>query len=117
MHPVENILFSYRITYRSGETLARITWQTQVQYYVLVKLNLLAYQMVESSQVMNYDELDVPEARFSYDLSPMAVVFEKKGKRWYEFLTSIAALIGGTFTVVGLISSFLGVLLKAGKKA
>ena len=79
--------------------------------------NLLAYQMVESSQIMNYDVLEVPEARFSYDLSPMAVVIEKKGKRWYEFITSIAALIGGTFTVVGLISSFLGIVLKAGKKA
>jgi hypothetical protein len=57
----------------------------------------------------------VPEGRFSYDLSPMAVVIKKKGKRWYEFITSICALIGGTFTVVGLLSSFLNVIFKAKK--
>jgi len=59
---------------------------------------------------------DIPEARFAYDLSPMAVVINRKGKRWYEFITSVCALIGGTFTVVGLLSSFLGVVFKSGKK-
>jgi hypothetical protein len=78
--------------------------------------SLLAYQIVESAQIMNYDEMDVPEARFAYDLSPMAAVISRKGKRWYEFVTSVCALIGGTFTVVGLISSFLNVVFKAGKK-
>ena len=75
----------------------------------------LAYQMVEMSQIMNYDESDVPEARFSYDLAPMAVVISKKGKHWYEFITSICALIGGTFTVVGLLSSILGIIFKPKK--
>ncbi len=78
--------------------------------------SLISYQMVESSQIMKYDAEDIPEARFTYDLSPMAVVVSKKGKKWYEFVTSMCALIGGTFTVVGLISSFLSVILKAGKK-
>jgi hypothetical protein len=45
----------------------------------------------------------------------MAVVIKKKGKRWYEFITSICAIIGGTFTVVGLLSSFLNVILKPKK--
>ena len=78
--------------------------------------SLISYQMVESSQIMKYDAEDIPEARFSYDLSPMAVVISKKSKKWYEFITSMCALIGGTFTVVGLVSSFLNVVLKAGKK-
>ena len=64
---------------------------------------------------MQYFEEDVPEARFSYDLSPMAVVITRKGKKWYEFITSICALIGGTFTVVGLISGFLSVIFKSKK--
>jgi Endoplasmic reticulum vesicle transporter len=45
----------------------------------------------------------------------MAVVIKRKGKRWYEFVTSICALIGGTFTVMGLLSSFLGVIFKPKK--
>jgi Endoplasmic reticulum vesicle transporter len=84
--------------------------------YVSSGMTALAYQMVESAQVMNYDTEEIPEARFAYDLSPMAVVITKKGKRWYEFITSVCALIGGTFTVVGLLSSFLGVVFKGGKK-
>lgn len=74
---------------------------------------ILAYQMVESSQMMKYEEDKVPEARFSYDLSPMSVVVSRKGKKWYEFVTSVCAIIGGTFTVVSLFNSFLGVLFKA----
>ena len=59
-----------------------------------------------------YNEEDVPEARFSYDLSPMAVLVKKKGKHWYEFVTSMCALIGGTFTVLGLLSNTLNVIFK-----
>jgi protein disulfide-isomerase-like protein len=76
---------------------------------------ILAYQMVASSQSMQYNEDEVPEARFSYDISPMAVDIETKGKKWYEFITSMCALIGGTFTVVGLLSNFLSVIFKEKK--
>jgi len=75
----------------------------------------LLYQMVQSSQNMMYEETEIPEARFSYDISPMAVVVTRKGKHWYEFITSMCALIGGTFTVVGLISGFLNVIFKPKK--
>ena len=34
---------------------------------------IVGYQMLSQSQVMHYNEIDVPEAKFSYDLSPMAV--------------------------------------------
>lgn len=57
----------------------------------------------------------MPQARFSYDLSPMSVTIIRKGKRFYEFITSMCALVGGTFTVVGLISSFLNAVLKPKK--
>jgi thiol-disulfide isomerase/thioredoxin len=73
---------------------------------------ILAYQMVESSQLMKYSEEDVPEARFSYDLSPMSVTVTRKGKRFYEFVTSLAAIIGGTYSVITLFNSFLGVIFK-----
>lgn len=77
--------------------------------------NVLVYQLVQSSQVMKYADDVVPEARFSYDLSPMSVTVTKKSKKFYEFVTSICAVIGGTFTVVGLISGFLSVVFKPKK--
>jgi len=76
---------------------------------------ILAYQMVQSSQMMQYQDGEIPDARFSYDLSPMAVAVEMKGKALYEFITSICALIGGTFTVVGLLSNFLNIVFKSKK--
>lgn len=77
--------------------------------------SIMTYQMVQSSQVMQYEDNEVPEARFSYDLSPMAVVVTRRGKHLYEFITSMCAIIGGTFTVVGLLNGFLHVLFKAKK--
>jgi hypothetical protein len=73
------------------------------------------YQLVAASQLMHFQEDDVPDARFSYDISPMAVGVVRKTKKWYEFMTSVCALIGGTFTVMGLFSGFLGTLFKAKK--
>jgi hypothetical protein len=72
----------------------------------------MVYQMLEASQVMAYGPDDVPEARFSFDLSPMAVVISKKSMALYEFVTHICALIGGTFTVVGLMSGALNLIFK-----
>ena len=76
---------------------------------------LTTYQFLEQSQVVFYDDVKVPEARFSYDLSPMSVVVEKKGRKWYDYLTSLCAIIGGTFTTLGLIDATLYKVLKPKK--
>jgi len=68
---------------------------------------MTTYQFLEQSQIVYYDETNVPEARFSYDLSPMSVVVEKEGRKWYDYLTSLCAIIGGTFTTLGLIDATL----------
>ena len=73
------------------------------------------YQFLEQSQIVSYDELNVPEARFSYDLSPMSVVVEKTGRKWYDYLTSLSAIIGGTFTTLGLIDAVLYKVFKPKK--
>jgi len=42
-----------------------------------------------------------------YDLSPIMVKFSEKTKSFAHFLTGICAIIGGVFTVAGLIDSVL----------
>jgi hypothetical protein len=76
---------------------------------------MMTYQFLEQSQIVFYDEKNVPEARFSYDLSPMSVVVEKEGRKWYDYLTSLCAIIGGTFTTLGLIDATLYKVLKPKK--
>ena len=77
--------------------------------------SLVVYQMLEQSQVVFYDEVNVPEARFSYDMSPMSVVVQKEGRKWYDYLTSLCAIIGGTFTTLGLIDATLYKVFKPKK--
>lgn len=77
--------------------------------------SMVTYQFLEQSQIVYYDESNVPEARFSYDLSPMSVVVEKEGRKWYDYLTSLCAIIGGTFTTLGLIDATLYRIFKPKK--
>jgi len=44
----------------------------------------------------------VPQAKFSYDLSPVEVIVTKGERRWYDFLTSILGIIGGTYSSIAL---------------
>jgi len=77
--------------------------------------SITVYQMLEQSQIVFYDEVNVPEARFSYDMSPMSVVVQKEGRKWYDYLTSLCAIIGGTFTTLGLIDATLYKVFKPKK--
>jgi hypothetical protein len=77
--------------------------------------SMVAYQFLEQSQIVYYDAQNVPEARFSYDLSPMSVVVQKEGRKWYDYLTSLCAIIGGTFTTLGLIDATLYKVFKPKK--
>jgi len=69
------------------------------------KDNFKAYQIIQSSQLSFYRNDVVPEAKFIYDLSPIAVSYSTKGRHWYDYVTSLMAIIGGTFTVVGMMES------------
>jgi hypothetical protein len=42
-------------------------------------------------------------------------VVEKEGRKWYDYLTSLCAIIGGTFTTLGLIDATLYKILKPKK--
>lgn len=77
--------------------------------------SMVTYQFLEQSQIVYYDPQNVPEARFSYDLSPMSVVVQKEGRKWYDYLTSLCAIIGGTFTTLGLIDATLYKVFKPKK--
>lgn len=66
---------------------------------------LKAYQIVQNSQLAMYRNDIVPEAKFIYDMSPIAVEYKKRGRHWYDYFTSLMAIIGGTFTVVGMLEA------------
>ncbi|XP_043287548.1 endoplasmic reticulum-Golgi intermediate compartment protein 3 isoform X2 [Venturia canescens] len=52
-------------------------------------------------------ESGVPGVFFTYELSPLMVKYTEKDKSFGHFATNVCAIIGGVFTVAGLIDSFL----------
>jgi len=63
------------------------------------------YQILPNTQLSYYTNDMVPEAKFVYDLSPISVTYRMESRRWYEYVTSLFAIIGGIFTIVGMIES------------
>lgn len=74
-----------------------------------------SYQVLGTNQLMKYGIDDVPEARFAYDLSPIGEVVTKESRKWYDFLTQTAAIIGGTITVMGMLDSAVHKVVKRRK--
>ena len=73
----------------------------------------MAYQILSSSQLSFYQNDIVPEAKFSYDPSPIAVYHRTNAERhWYDYITSLMAIIGGTFTVLGMIENTVHAAMK-----
>jgi hypothetical protein len=78
--------------------------------------NRKSYQLTHQWNTRTIQRKQVPQAKFSYDLSPVEVVVRKADRRWYDFVTSIFAIIGGAFTFMSMTSglvNFCGAQFKA----
>ena len=49
----------------------------------------------------------VPAIWFRYDLNPITVKYHESRPPLYHFLTTVCAIVGGTFTVAGIIDSVI----------
>jgi len=58
-----------------------------------------SYQIVAASHLQKYELWEPPEARFAFDLSPMAVVLHRDDPRTYDFITGLLAVVGGAVAV------------------
>ena len=90
---------------------------TQVDGLKIGSRFLRAYQILPNSQLALYRSDQVPEAKFVYDLSPIRVSYRKKQRKWYDYCTSIMAIVGGVFTVVGMIESSITVAANKARKS
>lgn len=48
-----------------------------------------------------------PASWFRYEISPLTVKYTEKKQPFYRFITTICAVIGGTFTVAGIVDSMI----------
>ena len=72
-------------------------------YLKLVSTNSDHYHVTPSHQLALYREDHVTEAKFILDISPIAVHHRVERRPWYDYVTSVLAIVGGTFTVVGMV--------------
>ena len=46
-------------------------------------------------------------AQFSYDLSPIQIIVSERIRLWYHFVTTTSAIVGGVFTVAGIVDGLV----------
>jgi len=66
-----------------------------------------AYQFTAHTHQFPTHQGNVPAVFFRYQLSPITVRFLKRKKSLAHFLTYVCAIVGGVFTVAGLLNSLL----------
>ncbi|XP_041360942.1 endoplasmic reticulum-Golgi intermediate compartment protein 3-like [Gigantopelta aegis] len=67
------------------------------------------YSVTKHSRIVSQGsgENGLPGVFFMYELSPMMVKYTEKQRSFMHFLTGVCAIIGGVFTVAGLIDSLI----------
>lgn len=87
----EHFMQAVRTTIQSGSGFKRMDFD--------------AYEYTVHSH--SYLSESIPTAKFSYDLSPIQVVVREEERQWYTFLTSTCAIVGGVFTVAGILDAMV----------
>ncbi|KAJ8430414.1 hypothetical protein Cgig2_025841 [Carnegiea gigantea] len=73
--------------------------------YLCVLVQFSVTEHFKSSEAGHFSML--PGVFFFYDLSPIKVTFREEHVSFLHFLTNVCAIVGGVFTVSGIIDSFV----------
>ena len=88
---------------------------THEHYLQVVKTNLVPLKKKGKSAIYEYtahahkyeSKKDTPSTRIAFDFSPIQVTVRESRKELYHFVTTLCAIIGGVFTVAGMLDSTL----------
>lgn len=103
----------------SGDSSANITIE---HYLQVVKTEVMtrSYKLVEEYEYTAHSSLihalSTPAAKFHFEPSPMQVLITENPKSFSHFITNVCAIIGGVFTVAGIMDSILHNTLRLVKK-
>lgn len=115
MSPIENFVYvteKYHSSYQHHIKVVRSEYEYAEGFMPGKGRKGTAYQLQAQSQLTLYNEDVVPEARFVYDFSPVAIRYRTKSRKWYDYVTSVMAIVGGTFTVIGMLDSSIHLMAK-----
>ena len=72
----------------------------------LIHIQVVSYGYTAHSNKVQ-KEGEVPTVRLNYDILPIVVQFSEKKQAFYHFITQLCAIVGGVFTVAGMLDSCL----------
>lgn len=87
---------------RGGPAAHFDAYEYTVHSHAFVAESPLAGPLVEASTVAQ-PAPPPPAAKFSFDVSPIQIVVTEQRKALYHFVTSTCAVVGGVFTVAGIV--------------
>jgi thiol-disulfide isomerase/thioredoxin len=103
----------------STDTSANITIE---HYLQVVKTEVMtkSYKLVEEYEYTTHTSLvhspSIPAAKFHFEPSAMQVLITENPKSFSHFITNVCAIIGGVFTVAGIVDSILHNTMRLVKK-
>ncbi|GAV63075.1 LOW QUALITY PROTEIN: COPIIcoated_ERV domain-containing protein, partial [Cephalotus follicularis] len=98
-----------------------------IEHYLIVKTEVITgrssheHKLIEEYEYTVHNSLvqslDIPVAKFRFELSPMQVyLITENPKSFSHFITNVCAIIGAVFTVAGILDSILHNTIKFIKK-
>lgn len=111
-------LWSHRL---EGKTFISYNKNHTYVHYIKVVTNSFVQPDGDEINVFKYtahsneywETDDLPSVMFRYDLSPMSVKITPESVPFYHFITNACAIIGGVFTVIGIIDQIVHQTAKA----
>ncbi|XP_062170072.1 protein disulfide-isomerase 5-4-like [Alnus glutinosa] len=92
-------------------------------YLQIVKTEVItrgSHKLVEEYEYTAHSSLaqsiHIPVTKFHFELSPMQVLITENRKSFSHFITNVCAIIGGVFTVAGIVDSILHNTIRVMKK-
>ncbi|KHN46530.1 Protein disulfide-isomerase 5-4 [Glycine soja] len=95
-----------------------------IEHYIqIVKTEVVTrngYKLIEEYEYTAHSSVahsvDIPAAKFHLELSPMQVLITENQRSFSHFITNVCAIIGGVFTVAGILDSILHNTIRMMKK-
>eukprot|EP00744_Colponema_vietnamica_P005440 GILI01007973.1.p1 GENE.GILI01007973.1~~GILI01007973.1.p1 ORF type:complete len:356 (+),score=101.40 GILI01007973.1:82-1068(+) len=95
---------------RPPQVRAPVTYEYYVKVVPTTYVPLSGNELYVHQFTANSNEVQghhLPAIYFRYDLSPVTVKFTQKKESFFHFLVQVCAIIGGVFTVAGIIDSVI----------
>ncbi|KAB5534787.1 hypothetical protein DKX38_017873 [Salix brachista] len=91
-----------------------------VKTEVITRRSSSEHKLIEEYEYTAHSSLSqtvyMPTAKFHFELSPMQVLITENPKSFWHFITNVCAIIGGVFTVAGILDSILHNTVRMMKK-